>query len=1106
MPGRTSTRSTRSARSSTATTTTRKSAGRGRSSAANVEIPDEGPETSIRTEIVQIFNDAQNTTATQRKLQTMLRKVQERCSFEQPESKKKKAQQEEQFDEQDFNNEVVRCVLRILNVKKGIQEGDRVIKFLGMFLKNASEKGKFTVDRQIFQPDGDDVTETPETPTSRLIEQIIRTLSGILFPGDGNPVQNKIVHFRATQALAHIVGQLPALDVDLYGLLRVYFKKLSRHKETSVRVQAVLGLSHFVKTDEDEDDEEDDEDDEDIASNIMEKLLDMMQNDPSAEVRRAILHNIEPNKETMRYVFERARDMDPMVRRIVYRKVLPSLADFRYMRLVEREKLIRWGLRDRDDLVRKAAARVFAEKWLEDCARTYDIRPEEEKKPGEPAPPSLEAVRELLERINVVDYGDDEGIAHDAMQQFWEIRTDYRDFVTFDHNFWKQKLDPQYAFLARSLMDYCNSLNEITDIRLKQDLEDKFPDTPHFANIVLEHLNALFKSIQLFYDSELPEDDSEVIKLQEDTSDKEFTVQQLLHIALSLDYSDPVGRNQMMNMVRQALSRPDLPDGCTKVSIQVLRVCCDTEADFCQLIVEAIAEVKDTLMADDAIVTGDDVDDDESFHSAQSDVESDTGEARPKKAKAVKELNPEEEERQRNTEINVYLKCLDIAQCMLQTVVESDFSDQSLATILNTLIIPAVRGQEAMIRERGLLCLALGSILSEDLARNNIELFLHCFAKGHDALKEIVIQGLVDIVWQHKSLLKAEPAEEGDEPKPSELVKKLTKSVLLKGLKSDNNNICLIACTAAAKLLLFDLLPREETAHILKDLTLAYFNPETAQQPGVRQALSYFLPTFCHSKLTNALLMAQISVQIIGKLCQMKEDMDEDDDDMVGWPVITAHLADWTDGRKVVNQTQMGLDGKSSTNLEAEEPHIWLATETLEYALTRNCSRDERKPVLTLLTKACIAPTGPAPNEEKLSTLLCLVNEAVESKLGTDATQRNYLTKLEVNLTKRMGDVETVTQAAESGAATVTPEATEIPETAPAEEGAEEEEDTMMAGMQGESTRMPLDLEEDDEVDMDDVANPITEDDIVNSLLASELDEDGDEDDTIVAPARISRH
>lgn len=393
-------------------------------------------------------------------------------------------------------------------------------------------------------------------------------------------------------------------------------------------------------------------------------------------------------------------------------------------------------------------------------------------------------------------------------------------------------------------------------------------------------------------------------------------------------------------------------------------------------------------------------------------------------------------------------------------------------------------------------------------------MFLHCFNKGHDALKEIVIQALVDIVWQHRSLLKDEPAEEGFDPIPSKLPKQLTKSVL-KGLKSENNNISLISCTAASKLLLFDLLPREETALILRELTLAYFDPETAQQPGVRQALSYFLPTFCHSKLTNALLMAQVSVQIITKLFQKKEDMEDDDDEMVGWSVITAHLSDWTDGRKVVNQTELGLDGKSSTTLEAEEPHICLATEIIEHVLNRNCTRDERKPMLSLLTKVYIAPTGRAPDQDALSTLQSLVSEAVESNIGMDATQRNYLIKLEANLTKRVGEVEAVTQVAESDAEAATPEATEMPENVPAEdeemEGeVEEEEDTMMAGMQGESTRMPLDTDDDD-VEMEDDApsvKPVTEDDIVNSLLASEIsdeEEEEEEEDTTIVPTRTSR-
>jgi condensin complex subunit 3 len=49
---------------------------------------------------------------------------------------------QEDFDEEDFNTEVGRCVVRILGIKKSEPVGDRLIRFLGLFLKYASEKGK----------------------------------------------------------------------------------------------------------------------------------------------------------------------------------------------------------------------------------------------------------------------------------------------------------------------------------------------------------------------------------------------------------------------------------------------------------------------------------------------------------------------------------------------------------------------------------------------------------------------------------------------------------------------------------------------------------------------------------------------------------------------------------------------------------------------------------------------------------------------------------------------------------------------------------------------------------------------------------------------------
>lgn len=77
-----------------------------------------------------------------------LRKIQEACCFAPPTTSKKgnkkgRNEEEEDFGEEEFNNEMMRCVLRILSIKKGEPVGDRLIRFLCLFLKYAAEKGWF---------------------------------------------------------------------------------------------------------------------------------------------------------------------------------------------------------------------------------------------------------------------------------------------------------------------------------------------------------------------------------------------------------------------------------------------------------------------------------------------------------------------------------------------------------------------------------------------------------------------------------------------------------------------------------------------------------------------------------------------------------------------------------------------------------------------------------------------------------------------------------------------------------------------------------------------------------------------------------------------------
>jgi condensin complex subunit 3 len=149
MPGRPSVRANRAAaterptRKASATATKSRASSTRSSTNQAVEIPDEGESTSLRERVCTIFSDAQRGAVTQRKSAVGLRKIQELCCYETPNPKKHAfAQDARDHDESDFNEEVGRCALRILAVKKSEPVGDRLVKFLGLFLKHASDKGE----------------------------------------------------------------------------------------------------------------------------------------------------------------------------------------------------------------------------------------------------------------------------------------------------------------------------------------------------------------------------------------------------------------------------------------------------------------------------------------------------------------------------------------------------------------------------------------------------------------------------------------------------------------------------------------------------------------------------------------------------------------------------------------------------------------------------------------------------------------------------------------------------------------------------------------------------------------------------------------------------
>lgn len=821
-----------------------------------------------------MFRDAQRTTATHRKLAINLRKIHEACCYE-PTNKPGASSD---FDEEAFNKEFVRCVLRIMPVKKAEGVGERCIRFVGSYLRHAGDK-----DNEILGNVEVDASLLPETPTTRLTSELLETVLPLMAAKD------KFVRFRSTQLISHIINSLDAIDDDLFQKLRHGLLKRIRDKEAMVRSQAVLGLGRLAGN-QSEGCTNSDDSDEDQATDLLGKLLDVMQNDPSADVRRSLLVNLPILPNTLPYLLERARDQDPATRRAVYSRLLPALGDFRHLSLSMREKLLRWGLRDRDENVRKAAGRLFRDRWIADCAGTSQ---NEEGVQAGPAPPSFDGLLELLERIDVINSGVENGVALEAMKGFWEGRLDYRDAVTLDDHFW-ETLSAESVFMARSFNDFCR--NEGNG-RYEALVEEKLPEVTKLAFYLERYMHVLFLALKRVAEQDADEE-------EEDTVEQEFIVEQLLHIALTLDYSDEVGRRKMFTLLRQSLSIPNLPDEVTRLTVEALHYICAPDAagerEFCSIVLESVADVHDTIIDDPP---ADDAED--SFHSARSEVSRKSTPTKEKRNRAA-DMSDEDTHDKAVRVIVVNMKCLHIVQCMLTQVAGNLKDNADLVSMLNNLVVPAVRSHEAPVRERGLVCLGLCALLDRSLAEENLSLFMHFFSKGHTALQITALHILTDILNVHGAqLLASTPG----------LLKVYVRAVK-GGTKAPE--VQAAATVAASKLLLGRVVSDDEACEeLLKSLVVAYFDPSSASNQTVRQALNYFLPVFCYSRSANQDLMRSVSLQSIHSLLNLREGLEDDDvdvaEDMVSMTAIGACLVDWTDPRKCYTP---------GTNPEADKKNV----------------------------------------------------------------------------------------------------------------------------------------------------------------------------------------
>lgn len=892
----------------------------------------------LRTLVSQAFQESQRTIAGHRKLIVSLTNIQERAVTADLET--------------EFNKTFCKCLNRVLPVKRTEKAADRVVKLVEGFSRFIQEKCKLTMARKqgdvhhvhqlttIDAPENDE--EDVDTVASRFTDEIIRHLLR------GVTAKDKLVRSRSCQLIAAIVNGLQEIDDDLYDVLKFHLCKRLYDKEQSVRLNSALALTRL---------QDDPQNVTDGTFSITKMLLSLLQHDPSPEVRRAILFNLEKNTHNLPYLLERASDVHPINRRSVYSRTIKEIGDFRLLSIGMREKLLHWGLKDRDQNVRKAASKMFLGLWLHNAN---------------------DDLLELLERLDVLN----SKIAGTAMDVFFSNRRDALDKMEFSDEFWRN-LTPESIFLVRKFNDFC------VKEKLSELVEERMPELTKIGFIIEHYLG----------------------QLQEDPSDPEmeFIVEQLLVIAETYDFGDEIGRRKMLSLLRDAVLNNEINDTLIKCSVAIIRKLSVKESDFSQVIVELVSDIKDKVEE----------------NKTESDSEAELAEK----------------------EMLASIRCLSIAQSTLELIEKPIEENVYLSSLLDTLVISAVRNHESRIRERGLFCLGLCCLLSKQLAIENILLFGHCFSRGDSSLKILAIRTISDILTIHgTSVLDVE-----DGVDTMSIYKMYYRAVR----NDDDTETQTVAAISLCKLLLAGVIKEPD---LIKTLIVVYFNGSSAHNQPMRQALSYCIPVYCFSSAENQALMSSVVVDSVRRLAQIHDTVEGD---MLTPTQILQQLIDWTNPNRVV---QVNNRGEAVSGGGKDDLHCDLAIEIMERLLDEDNepAKDERKALVTSLSKLYLPPTV---SFDKISELNTLVEQYVEDGAMTEAFVKNAITKFSGEVTNLVKKAEAMAEANTIKVGEKQEEEEEDEIEAEQEVEARVEEDAGM-GVSQESIKVPK-LEEDAEEEID---------------------------------------
>lgn len=869
--------------------------------------------TKIFHSIADVFQKAQSTYAGHRKHIAVLKKIQSKAVSQGYESA--------------FNYWFNTLVTKILPLKKTEIVGDRIVKLVAAFVASLDR------EIEILRKNSKAIETGHEEVFSRFVDQFVRHILR------GVESKDKNVRYRVVQLLAVMMDNIGELDESLYNLLTWSLNKRVCDKEANVRIQAVFCLTKF------QDEEFTDGDSMDDATRTLMKVV---QNDASAEVRRAAMLNLVNNPSTQSYILERARDVNQVNRRLVYSRILRSMGGDCFEQVDSRiiDQLIKWGLEDREKNVRKACTKLISHDWLN----------------------SMDGdLIGLLEKLNVTN----SLVAEKAMSCLFQARPDIIAKVKFPEDIWKE-FTVEITFLLRCFYIHCAE-NKLTDV-----LEANFPEATRFADVLNYYIQERFNG-------------SNNTLSEADKQNLDFILQQLLITANKYDFGDEIGRRSMLIVIRNMLGIFELHESLIGIGLQVLKSLSINENDFVTMAIEIINDIRDddiekqeqeeNLRAKSANGNKEDEENDnlDSFHKVVEDAVS--GKSMPSEQDIMKNLQSQKEVRPETV-----VACLTRSSHMLALVNMPLEQNILITSLIDTIITPAVRNTEPKIRELGVTNLGLCCLLDVQLATDNMYILGMCVSKGNASLKQIALKVIVDIFSVHGSVV-----VDGEGKVDSISLHK----IFYKVLKNDDLPECqVVAAEGLCKLFLTDVFTDDD---LFETLVLSYFSPANTSNEALIQAFAFCIPVYCFSHPNHQKRMSRIAADVLLRLCMLWDDLQTSDepninrDAMMKPNIIFQQLLHWTDPRKLINQTD---DDAEKSNVQ------------LDFVLdiTKMLSRIDKKEIKKMLVTNINATQITAGQDyDKLKQALEHIEDVLENE-SLDSASINSLEKFKKTLMQALDD------------------------------------------------------------------------------------------------------